>query len=275
MSLFSNQIFIGIVLAALVSCLAYFARTLRPQGALAAFVLGTVIFGLGGFSWAILLLGFFISSSALSRLFKRHKSNLDEKYAKGSTRDAAQVLANGGVAGILVTTHYLFPSAEWTWMAYAGALAAVNADTWATELGALSRNPPRLITNGKPVEPGTSGGITLVGTLAALLGAFFIALLAILTWVGSPLSTLRRIFSALVSISLAGLLGSLIDSLLGATLQTIYNCPLCNKETERHPLHLCGTPTTFKRGIRWMNNDWVNAICSLGGALGALLAALL
>ncbi|NPV84922.1 MAG: DUF92 domain-containing protein [Anaerolineae bacterium] len=275
MSLFSNQIFIGIVLAALVSTLAYLARTLRPQGALAAFVLGAVIFGLGGFSWAVLLLGFFISSSALSKLFKRHKSNLDEKYAKGSTRDAGQVLANGGIAGIFVIAHYLFPSAEWTWMAYAGALAAVNADTWATELGALSRKLPRLITTGKTVEPGTSGGITLLGTLSAFLGAFFIAFLAILTWVGSPLATLQHILGALISISLAGLLGSLIDSLLGATLQAIYTCPTCNKETERHPLHLCGTPTIFKRGIHWMNNDWVNAICSLGGALGALLAALL
>ena len=53
-----------------------------------------------------------------------------------------------------------------------------------------------------------------------------------------------------------------MDSLLGATVQVIYTCPACGKETERHPLHACGTQTVYKRGWRWMNNDAVNAFCT-------------
>ena len=118
-----------------------------------------------GWIWlGYLLLGFFISSSLLSRLFKRRKANLEEKFSKGSQRDAGQVFANGGIAGLFVILHVLMPEALWPWLGFAGALAAANADTWATELGVLSRAAPRLITTGKTVEPGTSGGVSWTGT---------------------------------------------------------------------------------------------------------------
>jgi len=72
-------------------------------------------------------------------------------------------------------------------------------------------------------------------------------------------------------VTLAGLLGSLFDSFLGATIQAIYHCSTCNKETERHPLHTCGTPTTLKRGWPWLDNDLVNLGCSLFAVLVALI----
>jgi uncharacterized membrane protein len=69
-----------------------------------------------------------------------------------------------------------------------------------------------------------------------------------------------------VIIILAGLIGSLFDSTLGATIQAIYWCETCNKETERHPRHSCGTQTYQVRGWSWINNDGVNFACSLMGA---------
>ena len=182
----------GTALAIIIALAAWRAKTLNRQGALAAMVLGIVIFGLGGFGWAILLLGFFISSSLLSRLFKRRKANLEEKFSKGSQRDAGQVFANGGIAGLFVILHMLMPEALWPWLGFAGALAAANADTWATELGVLSRTAPRLITTGKTVEPGTSGGVSWTGILAAFSGAFVIALLAVLFWQGRVLDLPHR-----------------------------------------------------------------------------------
>jgi uncharacterized protein (TIGR00297 family) len=261
------QLLLGFLLAVTVSFLARRTRSLSRSGAIAAGVLGTVVFGLGGWNWAILLLGFFISSSALSKMFGRRKRSLTEKFSKGHERDAAQVFANGGFAGVFVLLHMAFPDAAWPWLAFAGTLAAVNADTWATELGVLSRAAPRLITTGRVVEPGTSGGISLTGTLASLAGALLIAVLAVLFWAPGGSAGLGQILIRLALISLAGLAGSLLDSFLGATLQAIYTCPVCLKETEQHPLHACGNPTQILRGQPWLNNDWVNISCSVAGGI--------
>lgn len=273
------QLLYGVILALAVSLAAYFARALSPSGAAAAAVLGTVVFGLGGLPWAVLLLAFFISSSGLSRLFKRRKAGLDEKFSKGSRRDAGQVLANGGISGVFVLLHLLFPGQAWPWMGFAGALAAANADTWATELGVLSRSLPRMITSGRAVERGTSGAVSLAGTGAALSGGLLIGLLAALLWRWTAPQPLSLAFNTAADmaawVTLAGLTGSLVDSLLGATLQAIYTCPACGKETERHPLHLCGTRTTYLRGLPWLDNDWVNTICTLAGGIAAALGALL
>ena len=275
------QLLLGFNLAIIISVLAYALNALSLYGAVAASVLGFVVFGLGGLDWAIPLLAFFLSSSALSRVAKKRKEGLEEKYSKGSRRDAAQVLANGGVAGAMVLAHALFPSLSWPWIGFAAGLAAANADTWATELGVLSPSLPRLITTGKPVERGVSGGVSLVGLVASAAGALLVGLLAAIFYPGSaviPLAgganqipalpmTLVRIFL----FGLAGLAGSLVDSLLGATLQAIYTCPACRKITERHPFHTCGTPTTWLRGLPWLNNDWVNFACTFSSAIIALV----
>ncbi|HEY6091480.1 MAG TPA: DUF92 domain-containing protein [Gemmatimonadales bacterium] len=141
-----------------------------------------------GFGWrgVTLLLAFFISASALSR--------------KKTTRNARQVIANGGVAALAAL------SGSWTW--FAGALATANADTWATEIGGRSPTEPRLITTWRRVPAGTDGGMTLVGTLGGFAGAAFIAGVSYL--VGNR---------ALMTLTAAGGFGMLLDSLLGATLQ--------------------------------------------------------
>ena len=91
------QLLLGFIFAILISLLAYKAKSLDKSGAIAATVEGTLIFGLGGWEWAILLLTFFISSSALSKMFKARKKDLKEKFDKGSRRDAMQVIGNGGL----------------------------------------------------------------------------------------------------------------------------------------------------------------------------------
>ena len=104
-----------------------------------------------------------------------------------------------------------------------------------------------------------------MGTLASLAGA---ALIGILAGIFAPSENFLPIFTL---ITLAGLLGALFDSYLGATVQAIYYCPNCQKETERHPDHLCGTQTQYKRGFNWLTNDWVNFACAAAGVLVALI----
>lgn len=257
------------LLAILISLLAWRFRALSASGALAATIIGGLIFGLGGWRWALLLLLFFFTSSALTRAFAHRKGNLSEKFAKGGQRDAMQVLANGGVATICVLAHLVFPQALWPWLGFAASLAAVNADTWATELGVLSPHPPRRITSWQIVEKGASGGITLLGTSAALIGSALIALPGAFL---PPLPISHPLLTFLL-ITLAGLIGSLIDSLLGDTLQAIYFCPRCRKETEHFPRHRCGTATLRLRGLPWLDNDGVNLACALSAALLALAFA--
>ncbi|MBP1702899.1 MAG: putative rane protein [Chloroflexi bacterium] len=259
------QVLIGFFLAALIALLAWRARALSTSGAFAALLTGGLIFGLGGLSWATLLLVFFVSSSALSRLFAPRKAALSEKFSKGSRRDWAQVLANGGLGALLVVGFALLDEPVWIWAAYIGAMAAVNADTWATEIGVLNPSLPRLVTTWKPVERGTSGAVSRLGTLAALGGSALVGLAAVLVSSQLPLGV------ALLAACLGGLAGSFFDSFLGATVQSIYYCPSCQKETERHPRHVCGSPTRHLRGWRWLDNDGVNFLCSLVGAIVAVL----
>jgi uncharacterized protein (TIGR00297 family) len=189
------------------------------------------------------------------------KQEIDPIQAKGGRRDPGQVLANGVIPTALAVL--LGISGDLSWLvALTGALAASNADTWSTELGMLARRPPRLITTGKTVEPGVSGGITPEGTLAAAAGAGLIGFTA-----GTMMGEWITSFSALIG----GFVGALFDSLLGATAQAMYHCPVCAHETERHPVHTCGSATNPIRGWRWLNNDVVNLLASGLGALCTLL----
>jgi uncharacterized membrane protein len=285
----------GLVLSLAIGMVGYRRGALSGSGVVGALITGTLIFGLGGWEWGALLMTFFISSSALSFYHARDKEKLAEKFAKGHRRDIGQALANGGLAALLAVfsqllsplpggsfflrlvegagESLLFPlvgggrAGVW-FVACAGAMAAVNADTWATELGVLSPRPPRLITTGRRVEVGTSGGVTWLGTGASLGGALLIGLMG-----GLGALVLRQGWATagtlLLAATVGGLAGSLFDSLLGATVQAIYWCDTCGKETERK-LHHCGTQTRLLRGWRWLGNDLVNFIAS---AVGALVAA--
>ncbi len=262
------QILLGLLLSALIGFVAYRRGSLSKSGVFGAMLVGTTIFGFGGWAWGILLVVFFVSSSALSHFKESRKAALAEKFSKGHQRDLAQTLANGGAGALFAFLNATLPSPIW-WLAFAGALATVNADTWATELGVLSKSAPRLVTTGQTVEVGTSGGVTRAGTLAALAGAGLIGLLAALfawVWGGYQMRLSWNAIIIGVVVTLAGLLGSLFDSQLGATVQAIYFCDSCGKETERYPMHRCGNMTRLLRGWRWLDNDWVNFISSLAGA---------
>jgi uncharacterized protein (TIGR00297 family) len=266
------QLPLGFIFAIIIAYLAYRAHSLNKSGAIAAIITGTIIFGVGGWEWAILLLTFFITSSALSRAFKKRKQGLDEKFSKGHERDAGQVFGNGGVATAFAALSWFFPNEPWTWIGFAAALAAVNADTWGTELGVLNPNSPRMITDlRKVVEKGTSGGISWYGTLAALAGSGLIGLLAVILFPAENWSLKTGYF---LLITFSGLAGALFDSFLGATVQAMYFCPTHNKETEKHPLHTCGTPTVHIRGWKWLDNDWVNFSCGAFGVVSVLIAML-
>jgi uncharacterized protein (TIGR00297 family) len=252
----TSQLAVGLFLAALIALLAHRAGALTPSGAGATVFIGTLTFGVGGLTPALLLILFFVSSSVLSIFSAGKKEALAAYSSKGGRRDAGQVLANGTAAALAAVAYGL--TGDHLWLAgVAGALATATADTWGTEIGVLSRQSPRRITNGARVPPGTSGGITLLGTSNGIAGAALIGLSGF-ALEGAP--------GLMVTTCIAGTIGMLVDSLLGSTVQVIYRCPACEKETEQHPRHHCGNGTGYLRGISWFDNDVVNLLSTFIGA---------
>ena len=293
------RLFLGLLLSALIGGLGYWRQALSLSGVVGAMLVGTLIFGLGGWVWGLLLITFFVSSSWLSHYRRADKASLlddargingsaaGQVGATGSRRDFGQTLANGGLGAILAIASVragtdaargIHGSAAdlLLFAAFVGVMATVNADTWATELGTLSRVPPRLITTGKVMTPGTSGAVTRLGIWASVAGALLIGAVATaLTQAASLLSgsswSLRAISYALLAV-VGGLAGSLFDSLLGATVQGVYYCDRCAKQTES-PTHRCGQIARPLRGWGWLNNDVVNLLASLVGGLVAVSLA--
>lgn len=223
---------------------AWRAGALTGSGAVAAAALGTTTLAAGGWPAGVVLMAFFLPSSAISRLWPGPTSPLD---TKGDRRDAWQVLANGGAPALALTIGG--PGAA---LAFAAGLSAAAADTWGTAVGAHSPVPPRHILTGRVVPPGTSGGVTALGTAGAGIGASLVAASAIpmLGWTGTL---------AAVGIGMGGML---LDAMLGAGVQGRFRCEPCQQDSERK-VHRCGRRTRFLGGWAWMSNDWVNGLSTI------------
>jgi uncharacterized protein (TIGR00297 family) len=263
----------GSALAAAISAASYATRSLSLGGALGAFAVGTAVFGLGGPLWGILLVVFFVTSSALSAWQRGAKEAAAPELERGSRRDLTQVAANGTVPAILAILQAAYPGVDLL-PAFVGAVAAITADTWATEVGLTSVEPPHLITTGQPVPPGTSGGVTILGSAAAAgagmtigLGTALLVLLESVALYRMPdLSGAPYLLLAPV----AAVAGASADSWLGATVQEVRRCAACGVDTERR-VHSCGAATIHVRGRRFATNDVVNFAASAFGAIVALV----
>jgi len=256
---------IGAVLSTILALVSVRGRNLTLGGGVGAIVIGTVIYGYAGWPGYLVLLAFFFSSSFLTKLRYSAKAAKGVSELKSGARTIWQTIGQGGVAAIFAGIALLFPINPALLAAgFVGALAEANADTWAVELGVLSKRNPRLITKfSSEVPPGTSGGISSLGESSAVAGSFFIALIAgILGVLGNaPLFLVT-------TTAIAAIVGEHVDSVLGATVQAAYYCPHCQKETERK-IHRCGTPTRHVKGFQIMTNEAVNFIST---AIAAALA---
>lgn len=253
---------LGALAAGIITALARRLGTLSEGGQWAAFGCGTLA-AAAGWDWAALLVAFFVTSAALTRWGREVKrARISAVVRADDERKAVQVLANGGVFVILALAAHRYPEPEWT-LAAAGALAAATADTWATEVGTFLGGTPRSIATGRSIAPGLSGGVTLAGVAAGLAGAVGLGALSQVLiapfWQGLALSA-----------AIGGFAGSVIDSLLGATVQEMRWCPTCEAWSERR-VHTCSGRTVPKRGFRWITNDVVNLAATAAGAAIAVV----
>src|SRR3989339_322569 len=181
-----SSVLIGITFAALIAGISFRVKFLTLSGSIATFILAGFIFGLGSIKWSIPILTFFILSSILSKLRKKKNAEIELFFEKSGVRDYFQVLANGGIGGVLVIWNFISPN-ELFYLIYLSSLAAVCADTWATEIGTWKRTATYNVLNFKPIEQGVSGGISVIGTFGALLGSLAICFSGIF-WNSLPIT---------------------------------------------------------------------------------------
>ncbi|MBI5646846.1 MAG: DUF92 domain-containing protein [Ignavibacteriae bacterium] len=241
-------------------------RLLSPSGAAATYLLAVIVYGTGGWLWALPILAFFLLSSFLSRAGRTRKSGMDTLIEKTGARDMWQVAANGGIGGLLALAHVVFPDPRW-YLAFLGSVAAATADTWGTEIGGLARGLPRNILTFRPSPRGSSGAVSVLGTLGGIAGA------AVVSTLGTVMLGMDAVpWSLLAGLVAAGAFASIIDSVLGASVQARYTCTVCGSDTEKR--EHCGAKTTHSRGVAFMGNDAVNIVCvCAGAALGWIVAS--
>jgi uncharacterized protein (TIGR00297 family) len=259
----------GFALNLAASLVVFWRGSLDAGGAAVGVVVGTVIFACGGpFFWMVMMV-FFVTSTAFGYLGRRRKEALKKIHQKGGRRDMFQVLANGGAGAACALLYRLTGSPAWA-VGFAVSFASSNADTWASEVGVLSRGQPVSLVTFRAVPRGVSGGVSVLGSSMALGGAIFIGLIFALgnLVLGIPAGGFVRL--GLV-VALGGFAGSVVDSLLGATIQAQYS-GAAGELTER-PLGDDGSRNELVRGFRFINNDVVNfASCALATLFAVLLA---
>ncbi|XP_065848545.1 protein PGR [Euphorbia lathyris] len=268
-----EQIIVAVVLSFFVAFRAYRRKSLDFSGAVAGFLVMTTHFAVS-YRFGAILIAFFLTSSKLTKIGEDKKKRIDADFKEGGQRNWIQVLFNSGIATVLAVAYSKLSGLEDKCLdtkesvtitfligGIIGHYSCCNGDTWSSELGVLSDAQPRLITTFKPVRKGTNGGVTLAGFLAAAAAGSVIGITFVLFGFFTTRCEYNIALKQLLAIPLAtmaGLCGSLIDSLLGATLQFSGFCTVRNK--------VVGKPgPTVKRicGLSILDNNGVNLVSVL------------
>ncbi len=240
------------------------ASAIDRRGFLASLAVGYPILLGGGWRWFVIVATFFVLGVAFTWYRYEYKKSIGTAQEKGGTRNWPNILANGGVAALLGLGEFLGGGLVFS-VLYVGAVSAAASDTVATELGLLNRSLPRLVTDPKrTVSPGTSGGVSPLGLAGTLLASALIGVVAASLGVAGGL---QPPYVIAISIS-GGVIGSLADSIAGATFQRKGYCTVCGKPSEN--LTHCGEPTRYSAGLKFVDNHVVNVIATVFGALGSI-----
>jgi uncharacterized protein (TIGR00297 family) len=261
-------VFVAFVVALSITFIAYKLRMLSLSGMIAATITGGVIFGFGGISASVLLMFFFLSGSLLSRLNHPLTPSLKRR---GDARNWKQVFCNGAIPAIAVIIITLrHDLREEITLLFLGALATATADTWATEIGTRFGKKTYNVFTFHRMKKGLSGGVTLAGFLASIIGAFMIAAISFIRFNETDALCGLVLVKVLPVITIAGFIGALLDSIIGATLQAKYKLPdgsIAEVKSEGAVLH---------SGISFIGNNATNLIATLwGGLLAIWLGAVL
>jgi uncharacterized protein (TIGR00297 family) len=188
---------------------AFRARTADLTGLFSAALVGIILLVFADARWFIIMLAFFILGSSATKYKFEYKKRIGVEQGQSGARGYRNVFANGIVAAAAAVLFGVFQQPVFIVM-YVGCVATAAADTLASEIG-VTGGIPYMITTFKKVPVGTNGGVTLTGETVALLGGFVVSLVAFFLGVITPWM--------LVICTIAGFVGTNIDSVLGATFE--------------------------------------------------------
>lgn len=247
--------FMGIALL----CMVFFIfKLLTLRGSLSAFITGALTFYTFQWQGLVILAMFFLTSSLLTKWKREVKIDYNaEPLEDKKGRTAGQVFANGGTSILAAIAAIVMPDPVWL-IVFTGALATATADTWASEIGILSKTKPFHLKEWKKVEPGLSGAVTGLGTIAAFLGAAAIGVSYYFLYETST-------FMGSIIIIFGGFFGNIADTLFGAWFEQKFYCQICKTETESK-WH-CKVKTVRIFGLPGVTNNLVNFSSTIIGAL--------
>lgn len=262
----------GLLLSGAVALASFRLRLLTVAGGLGAVAVGTLAFAIGGWPLWLLLMWFFGSSNVASKLMAlsavKRNGGAPASRKHSGPRTLRQVLANS-VPFLACALAYTATGEPWLLLLASGALAASTADTWASEVGVYSRRPPVNILTREPMQRGLSGGVSPLGLAATVVGAVTSAFLAMLLFhaFGYAIPTGPDAFFFIIA---CGVVGSLVDSVLGVVMQAKYRCPN-DAEGGLVETPPCGAQAALVSGYAWVTNDAVNLMSGIAVVLLGLL----
>ena len=266
---------LGLALGGAIGLLGRRMRLFTTGGILSLGAVAGLTFGAGGWTWGALLL-VVVVSVGLWRLYgaavKRERLG-----PCGIPRawDWGEVLALVGWPAILALVARLGADSAGIYGGFVGALATTAADRSATEIGLLSARAPRLIITQREVRHGTPGAVSTLGIVSAAGGAWLTGFIGMLlpvavAWVRDEVWEPALVWLPIAATA-AGLIGTLVDSLLAASAQAVFYCEVCDRITER-PERCDGAPAERVRGWWWLTSEGIDLVCAiLGAAISAAI----
>ncbi len=250
--------FVYLFVSVAILAIAYRMKAISPDGIVAAVLTAVTLYALGGIWIGISLLAFFILGSAVSKIKNQRKRDAESLQEAGGPRNWKQVLCNSLPACVLLWLVYIFPQQDILILLAFAVFAASAADTFSSEIGMLGRGRVFSILTGKTLPNGVSGGVSWLGLGAGIVGSTLLSLLALpqFGWTG------------MIFVAALGFAGSIVDSILGASIQRRYrgeNGQLQDRPSDGHSAPVLG--------YKLISNNTVNLLTLIVVTVGGHILA--
>lgn len=235
----------------------FFAKGLSYYGSILAMVMCVSYMHFGGIFGISILLSEYFFIFFVSKL----KNRFLKTKKKEGTRTVLQVLINGGLGTLFIILYGIF-KIDYLLIVSIVSLSGCFIDSISSDVGVLSKNEPYDFIKRKRVQKGISGGVSFLGIISSLISSFIIAF-ATFKYLGLTYGYLFLITGLIF-------MQTIIDTILGSSVQAKYKCMKCKKLTEKS-VH-CDKKTRLIDGVSWINNNMVNFISSVITTVISILA---